>query len=199
MNTVFVTQRVDILGDRNETRDCLDQKWTSLLLTCGLLPILIPNNVQAVQALYKALSPAGLLLTGGNSLLAYGGDAPERDETEEFLLDIFIAERKPVLGVCRGMQVIQDRYGQTLSPVPGHVAQKQQFEYEGILRTVNSYHDLGARDNTTLLNVNAQSKDGVIKAISHPEAPIVGIMWHPERETNFCEHDIKFIKEFFNQ
>ncbi|NDV89868.1 hypothetical protein GTH32_01490 [Alteromonas sp. 345S023] len=199
MNTVFVTQRVDKLQSRNETRDSLDQKWASLLMHCRLLPILIPNNVHAAEALYKKITPSGLLLTGGNSLVAYGGDAPQRDETEKRLLDIFFAEQKPVLGVCRGMQVIQDKYGQALTPVTGHIARKQQIEYKGILRTVNSYHELGTRNNTTEFNVDAQSLDGVIKAISHPKAPIVGIMWHPEREEEFCAHDIKFIKEFFNR
>ena len=199
MNTIFVTQRVDILQDRNETRDSLDQKWVLLLMHCGLLPILIPNNVQAAEALYKTISPSGLLLTGGNSLVTYGGDAPLRDATEKRLLDIFITAQKPVLGVCRGMQVIQDKYGQELTPITGHIAQKQQIKHKGILRTVNSYHELGTRNNNTLLSIDAQSQDGVIKAISHPNAPVVGIMWHPEREEEFCEHDIKFIKEFFSQ
>lgn len=126
MNTIFVTQRVDILQGRNETRDSLDQKWVLLLMHCGLLPILIPNNVQAAEALYKTISPSGLLLTGGNSLATYGGDAPLRDATEKRLLDIFITAQKPVLGVCRGMQVIQDKYGQALTPITGHIAQSSK-------------------------------------------------------------------------
>ncbi len=199
MKPIFVTQRVDVLEDRNETRDSLDQKWSSLLMACELLPIIVPNNFEAAQALYHAITPSGLLLTGGNSLASYGGDAPMRDKTEALLLNLFMADRKPILGVCRGMQVIQDRFGQKLVHVEGHVAQTIEIEFKKMHRTVNSYHELGARKNTTEFLVDATSGDGVIKAISHPSAPIAGVMWHPEREAKFCEYDIKLIREFFNQ
>lgn len=199
MKPIFVTQRVDVLEGRNETRDSLDQKWASLLMACGLLPIIVPNNLEAAQALYHTITPSGLLLTGGNSLGPYGGDAPMRDKTEALLIDLFMADRKPILGVCRGMQVIQDRFGQGLVHVEGHVAQTIEIEFKNIHRSVNSYHELGAHKNTTEFLVDAKSDDGVIKAISHPSAPIAGVMWHPERETKFCEYDIKLIREFFNQ
>ena len=52
MKPIFVTQRVDVLEDRNETRDSLDQKWSSLLMACELLPVIVPNNLEAAQALY---------------------------------------------------------------------------------------------------------------------------------------------------
>ena len=48
-----------------------------------------------------------MVLTGGNDLAALGGDAPERDATENALLDAAESRRLPVIGVCRGMQVIQ--------------------------------------------------------------------------------------------
>lgn len=198
MNTIFVTQRLDLIESRNEKRDSLDQNWIKLLVHCGLTPLVVPNAVDVAEVLYKKVSPGGLLLTGGNSLVEYGGDAPERDETERHLLNKFMSDQKPVLGVCRGMQVIQDRFGQKLKTVTGHITQAQQIEHKGKPRTVNSYHTLGACNNTTEFNVDARSQDGVIKAISHPTAPVVGIMWHPEREKDFCRHDVKFIKEFFS-
>lgn len=198
MKAIFVTQRMEVLKDRNETRDSLDQKWSSLLIACELLPIIIPNNLEAAQALYHTITPSGLLLTGGNSLEVYGGDAPIRDKTEALLLDLFTADQKPILGVCRGMQVIQDRFGQGLVQVEGHVAQTLEIEYKNVHRTVNSYHELGAHQNATELLVDAKSNDGVIKAISHPTASIAGVMWHPEREEKFCKYDIELIKELFN-
>ena len=198
MNIVFVTQRVDILTDRNEVRDCLDQRWNDLLMHCGILPVVVPNDANVARTLLDKLSPSGLLLTGGNNLEIYGGDAPERDETERMLVDKFRDERKPILGVCRGMQLLQHIFGQQLEHIDGHVAQRIKITYRGVTRVINSYHTLGAYDNTTEFSVDARSSDNVIKAISHPTAPIVGIMWHPEREATFCEHDVQFMKEFFH-
>lgn len=104
MKAVAVTQRVAVEPQHGMRRDCLDQVWVTFLLGCGLTPIPIPNSVDAALAICENVN--GIVLTGGNDLAAYGGDAPERDETETAILDL--AERRdiPVLGVCRGMQMI---------------------------------------------------------------------------------------------
>ncbi len=43
MKAVGVTQRVELVADYGERRDCLDQAWTQFLAACGLLPVLLPN------------------------------------------------------------------------------------------------------------------------------------------------------------
>jgi hypothetical protein len=74
MRTVAVTQRVAVDPPHGTRRDCLDQVWVKFLLACGLLPIPVPNSVDA--ALTIGGQASGILLTGGNDLAAYGGDAP---------------------------------------------------------------------------------------------------------------------------
>ncbi len=105
MRTVLVTQRVEVLADRGERRDALDQHWISLLLAAGLQPVPVPNNRAWVCSHLAEHGMRPLLLTGGNSLEKYGGDAPERDEIERLLLDTALKAGVPVLGVCRGMQL----------------------------------------------------------------------------------------------
>src|SRR5579863_2290649 len=117
MKTVAVTQRVVVDPPHGTRRDCLDQVWTKFLCRCGLLPVPIPNSVDAALIICEHVG--GIVLTGGNDLTAYGGDAPDRDETESALLDLAELRNLPVLGVCRGMQVIQHRFGTRLRKVDG--------------------------------------------------------------------------------
>ena len=97
MKVVALTQRVSVVPAYGERRDCLDQAWTKFLAACGLLPLLLPNVTETALALCEVAGIAGLVLTGGNDLAEWGGDAPERDAAEYALLDW--AERRglPVL------------------------------------------------------------------------------------------------------
>src|SRR5277367_5493920 len=110
MNKVAITQRVSRVPVYGERRDCLDQAWTKFLAACGLLPVLLPNFTDVALALCEDVRIAGLVLTGGNDLAELGGDAPERDAVENALLDLAERRSLPVIGVCRGMQLIQRRY-----------------------------------------------------------------------------------------
>ncbi|MGO8844952.1 MAG: gamma-glutamyl-gamma-aminobutyrate hydrolase family protein [Methylocella sp.] len=195
MKAVAVTQRVAVEPQHGMRRDCLDQVWVKFLLGCGLTPIPIPNSVDAALAICENVN--GIVLTGGNDLAAYGGDAPERDETETAILDL--AERRdiPVLGVCRGMQMIQHRFGTRLQPVHGHVAPRQCISIDGRSVEVNSFHNFGATEVNLPLMTWAIADDGVIKAIRHVGRRIMGVMWHPERLDPFAEDDVALFSRFF--
>jgi N5-(cytidine 5'-diphosphoramidyl)-L-glutamine hydrolase len=197
VKTVAVTQRVSVVPAYGERRDCLDQAWTKFLMACGLLPLLLPNVTGAAIALCEAADVAGLVLTGGNDLAELGGDAPERDAAENALLDLAARRGLPVLGVCRGMQVIQQRFAILLQRVEGHVAQRQVIRIDGQQKEVNSYHHFAAFDSRPPLDVWAVADDGVVKAIRNPAEPITGIMWHPERSAPFSAAGVALFRQVF--
>jgi N5-(cytidine 5'-diphosphoramidyl)-L-glutamine hydrolase len=197
MLRIGVSQRVTIVSEYAERRDALDQRWVEFLTSCGLVPILIPNHPPTASALVASIPVDGFLFTGGNDLAALGGDAPERDATELLLLEHALANGKPVLGVCRGMQVLQHRFGVPLHAVKGHVTQGHPIVGGASERTVNSYHNFGATESHPDLLVTARAMDGVVEAIQHVNAALRGVMWHPERCAPFDDRDIKLFREFF--
>ena len=197
MRLVAVTQRVVVAPPHGERRDCLDQRWIGFLAACGLTAVPVPNDETAARALFSDLDFAGVVLTGGTDLVACGGDAPERDAAESTLIDCAEAVGRPVLGVCRGMQLIQHRFGVPLQRVTGHVAPRQGIAIDGVPTEVNSFHNVGTTENRPPLTVWAKAEDGVIKAVKHPTRKLLGIMWHPERIEPFAPRDVELFRSFF--
>lgn len=196
MRYIGVTMRVDIHSDISERRDALDQRWYRFLKKSNLFPILLPNCEDSFKLIQK-WPLQGILLTGGNSLVESGGNAPERDMFEINLLDCAIEKKIPILGVCRGMQIIQNYFGISLQPIVNHVAVRHKVNYKGVQLEVNSYHNHGTYDTVFKLNVVGVAKDKIIEAIEHISLPIKGIMWHPEREPVFTAHDKQIFKQHF--
>lgn len=195
MKTIGLTQRVVIDPPHATRRDCLDQVWAKFLLACGMTPVPIPNSAAAAVSICPKLD--GVVLTGGNDLAAYGGDAPERDETEMAILDLAEAGGFPVLGVCRGMQMIQHRYGSRLQRVQGHVAPRHRISIGGVTKEVNSFHNFGSLETHHPLVTWATGDDGVVEAVRHSSHKVAGIMWHPERMDPFAADDIELLSSFF--
>lgn len=196
MRTVLISQRVEIIKNYGERRDCLDQNWCGFLKACGFLPVPVMNREEDIKALADAVKPTGILLTGGNDLTAYGGDTPERDMTEQRLIEQGMTQGIPVMGVCRGLQMIVHYFGGELERVQGHVASRHRISGE-IIRDVNSYHNFAVLEVPNCFDILAKSDDGVIEAIRHREKKLMGIMWHPERERNYCTEDIELFMQFF--
>lgn len=192
---IAVTQRVEYIEAIKERRDALSQEWAELSETCGFLPLLLPNRLSAAQELMEVWEPDGILLTGGNDLSAYGGSTPERDETERFLIQYAVDQKIPLLGVCRGMQMVLDYFGTTLQRVEGHIRVEHPLTNGD---TVNSFHSWGAVECQEPMVPEARSEDGVLEAVRHRDYPwIRGIMWHPERYHPPRERDIQLIREVF--
>jgi putative glutamine amidotransferase len=185
MKTIAITQRVAVVPQYGERRDCLDQAWARFVAACGLLPLALPNVPDVALSLFQNADVAGLLLTGGNDLASLGGDAPERDATENALLDAAEA---------RGLQ---QRHAIPLVRVEGHVTPSQIIEINREPMDVNSYHRFAARESRPPLEVWAVAADGVVKAIRHAARPITGIMWHPERNMPFSGADIALFRSVF--
>jgi putative glutamine amidotransferase len=198
MSHVLVTQRV-VQEPGGERRDALEQAWHEFLESCGLAALLVPNRLESATRILREAAFAGTLLTGGNDLGTHGGDAPERDRVEALLLRHCLRERLPVLGVCRGMQVVLEHFGVTQVPLAGHVAARQEILVEGLPEQVNSYHRWGCRESCAELEVWARAPDGVVKAVRHRSLPVIGIMWHPERLQPFRAEDVALFRATFRE
>ena len=189
---IAVTQRVDAVADRDERRDALDQEWCRLLAEHGALPVLVPNVLADVVAFLEALAVDGVILTGGNDLPGLQGasaDAPERDACERAVLGWCSERQIPLVGVCRGMQLLVQEYGGQLDPISNHVGVMHPLVVTSAAlpeiqeRTVNSFHAFGsvASDVGPELEVLAYAPDGVVEMVRHRQRPQWGMMWHPER------------------
>lgn len=189
---VGVTQRVDKISGRNETRDALDQNLVAWLCLAGFLPVPIPNRlvpgegIASLDDWLAAVSPSAVVLSGGNDL----GEVPERDRLEWALLDWAEGREIPVLGICRGMQSLGARSGGKLVEVPGHIRTNHDLSApDAWPGQVNSYHAWSFVDAPPGYDVLAKSSDGVIEAMRHHRLPWEGWMWHPEREMPFRKAD----------
>jgi len=196
-NVVAITQRVVVDPIHFERRDALDQAWCGFLSACGLVPMPLPNDVAAALALCESMPIRGVLLSGGNDLCELGGDSPERDRTEHALLDRAAQRHWPVLGVCRGMQMLQHRCGIVLERIEGHVARSQTILIHGREVEVNSYHHWGARASRWPLVPFALGTDGIVKGVRDAGWRTIGVMWHPERDGPARERDVTMCRDLF--
>lgn len=186
----------------------------------GAVPVVIPlfdEDPDTLRAIYDRLD--GVLLAGGVDMdpLTFG-ERPHpqlgrtdraRDVVELELAKWAIAERKPILGLCRGHQVLNVALGGTLwqdigAQVPTAI-KHDYFPNAGYARDylahevnivpgsrlhaafelpsvpVNSMHHQAVKDLAPALRVSAQAPDGMVEAIeSGTEHFMVGVQWHPE-------------------
>lgn len=207
MKLIGITQRVDNIEHYSERRDCLDQKWSDFVYELGYIAIPLPNvSTNIALMLLDDLHLDAILLSGGNSICEFNplakDAAPERDEFERTLIEYALNKELPIIGVCRGMQMLNVFMGGTISPIAGHVAtthlihsadNKQQFD-----RTVNSYHAWGIKAEELAINLNALAFDdnGYIESFKSTTSKVLGLMWHPEREQEFNQFDIQLLGTF---
>lgn len=187
-----VSQRVDYLPGRQEFRDSLDQRLIGWLQVVGALPIPVPNRFpreQGIEAWLAAINPHAIVLSGGNSI----GENFDRDTTEAALIDYASASSLPLLGICRGMQMMAHYEGTGLESSPGHAATRhalRPLNEAAFPEEVNSYHNWRLASCPRGYAVTAEAEDGGIEAIRHRDLPWEGWMWHPEREEPFIQNDI---------
>lgn len=174
------------------------------------------NALKALRCYYLvSLSPSSeqlascdrLLLPGGGDLdpalwnepdLGSRTPDPFLDKTQLSLLHAFVTAGKPVLGICRGLQVINVYFGGTiiqhLSTASNHeykdadqyhsvhnVPGSALFQLYGSDMIVNSAHHQGCGRIGDGLLITQTAPDCVIEALEHEKKPVLGVQWHPER------------------
>ena len=209
MIKVIVTQRLDYIEGYKETRDAIDQKLSQWLIQAGLLPVPVSNKLVVIyrdkdaqenkqpmlQSWLSAINPNALLLSGGNDI----GSVPLRDLTENYLLSWAEKNRLPVLGICRGMQMIGVWGGGQLIQQEGHVGTRHKLQVNGMKDewsvSVNSFHNHALIKCPNQFITLASSEEGSLEAMKHEELPWEAWMWHPEREEDFSVADqLRFIR-----
>jgi len=183
---VALSMRVMRWPENGEAFDGISHDWIVRLGSWGWTPLLVPNGVGDGPAYLDAFAADVLLLTGGDDL----GRMPDRDRMERSLLEHALSTGLPVFGVCRGLQLINDRFGGRLTPIPGHVATSHAVAVSepaaavyGPRLTVNSFHALGIRPDGLGRGLEpfARDEDGWIEGVRLPDRPLAAVMWHPER------------------
>jgi len=193
---VLVSQRCDSVVGRDEIRDALDTNLSALLWDLNFLPVPVTCSIGDHEEYIQALMPDAVVLSGGNNI----GQATKRDRLETALLLHAATYNLPVLGICRGMQMINHHQGGSLTEISGHVAVRHLIFgplVESSQLEVNSYHNFGIL-GTSLgkdLEVLAWSDDGMVEAIRHQTMPWLGIMWHPERDTPAADFNQTLIRK----
>jgi gamma-glutamyl-gamma-aminobutyrate hydrolase PuuD len=184
--TVALSMRIVDASGYHEPRDAISHDWLRRVAAWGMTPVLVPNILADVSAFLDAAHPRLLILTGGDDPGAPG----ERHATESRLIDYALLRALPILGVCRGLQVLNLRFGGRLTEIAGHVATMHEIAVDAPFRdaygaheTVNSYHALGITPDglAGALAPFARDASGAIEGAYHRAHPLVGLMWHPER------------------
>jgi len=217
----------------------MNQRYFLAMTIVGGVPWMIPlldDDLPTLREIYERLD--GILIPGGVDMdpSTFGEDRhpklgavdPARDRVELQLTRWAIEDRKPVLGLCRGIQVINVSMGGTLYqdiadqvptaikhdyfPTAGferdHLAHEVELTPGSRLRKamergtirVNSMHHQGIKDLAPALVASAVAPDGLVEAVEHDsEHFMVGVQWHPEVFEMTDPHTRHLFHEFISQ
>jgi len=181
---------------------CPHENYLLALRENGAVPVAVDGEIDPGE--YD-----GLLLPGGGDidpgrygqerLPACGEPDPALDERQLRALEAFAAAGKPVLGICRGLQLVNVGFGGTLLQHLPRAADHMKrngadnahgtvadaggwiFGLYGGNPVVNSAHHQGVDRLGEGLRAAQWAPDGVVEALEHERLPIFAVQWHPER------------------
>jgi putative glutamine amidotransferase len=214
----------------------MNARYSSAMADAGGAPVMVPllsRDLDALRSIYDHLD--GVLLAGGVDMdPCTFGEPPhpnlgrtdsDRDAVELELARWAVADRKPILGLCRGHQVLNVALGGTLwqdigAQVPGAI-KHDYFPTAGYARDflahevaiepgsrlasafrapaikVNSMHHQAVKALAEPLVATGHSSDGMIEAFeSGTEHFLVGVQWHPEMFGKTDEGTRRLFREF---
>ncbi|MBM6691017.1 gamma-glutamyl-gamma-aminobutyrate hydrolase family protein [Fusobacterium mortiferum] len=217
---------------KNYFRNCVSIDYSKSIIAAGGTPIIIPtlDDLDTIKEQVKLLD--GLILSGGADVnpLLYGEEfkngigvvSLERDRGEMLFLEEFIKSGKPILGICRGHQLLNVFMGGTLFQDLKYtntevVKHRQDFypdmpvhkvkiiDKDNILADLfgeeiftNSFHHQAVNKIGKDLTPIAVASDGIIEAFQMKNHKFFyGIQWHPEMMTARGNTDMLKIFEKF--
>jgi len=198
-----------------EKKQFVMKDYTNAVLKAGGIPMVLPYTVDDKVIAEISLKLDGLLLSGGGDIdptlfeeephPGLGEIVPERDEMEIALIGHFMAQKKPILGICRGCQILNVALGGDMIQDLGaqkpdslqhsqraprsHASHMIQIREGSLLHSiygqtemkVNSYHHQAVRHAAPSLVATAYAGDGVVEGIESSQGGfVVGVQWHPE-------------------
>lgn len=219
--------------DYDRNRVWIGPNYLNAIRSAGGVPLLLPLQAEKEELTAAAGVCDGILFTGGPDIDPFrfgeetirqcGVVVPERDKMEESLFDIVLPSGKPILGICRGIQVLNVFLGGTLYqditaqfPSDLSIAHSQQsgnsvlthsvLVKEGTLLSqsltkdyikVNSFHHQAVKDVAPSLKVAGVSADSLIEAVYLPGHPFfLGVQWHPEHLFDTNEDALRIFQAF---
>lgn len=207
--------------------------YMDAIVELGGLPLMLPLSDDKEIISQIAYEFDGFLFTGGHDVSPemYGERISDkcgkccimRDTMEKLLLNEVLKANKPVLGICRGIQIINTVLGGTLyqdlpSQKPSEINHHQTPPYDipvhnvniientllyNIIKkdelSVNSYHHQAVKELSPILTTMAYSPDGLIEAVGIKDKKFVlAVQWHPEFSYKTDESSRKIFKAFID-
>ena len=207
--------------------------YMEVLQLLGAVPIILPLHMDKEDFLRVSEMVSGYLFTGGHDVspsvygekqhAGCGAVCTDRDSLEAMIYQYALEADKPVLAICRGIQLINALEGGSLyQDLPTeftgtHIVEhhmeppydrtvhkvsiiKDSPLYQILLKdtlAVNSYHHQAVNRKADKLSVMAVSEDGLIEGLYRPDKRFIwGVQWHPEFIYQKDEDQRKIVKEF---
>ena len=198
-----ITSRITESLDYFEIRNSLSQDWSDYFLEKfpNHVWVSIPNQGFKSIEYFKSLKLNVLILSGGDNL----GDTIKRDETEVSLLEYALQNSIPVIGICRGMQLIHVYFGGQIEYGNIDFSKIHKSKHHTIIYkekdqvVVNSYHTNKIVESTLSKQFSILSRcteDNSIESFYNKK--ILCMMWHPERKMKSSNWSTNLIKNFLN-
>ena len=202
---IGISLRITNAKDYDEKRDSLSHDWPKLMEELGINIVFIPNSLKNIRSYLSELNLSGFIISGGDNI----GDNAERDKTEIEMIKFAMKNKNPLFGVCRGMQIINKFFDGTISTSEksNHVGKYHNINiinqnffkfFKNKNTKVNSFHNnLIYNENlgSDLIPFATISEDGTVEGFFHKLFPIIGVMWHPERQATIESKTM--LKHFF--
>lgn len=221
--TVFITLR-QALNKYGQTVDILESDYVRYFSRMGVRLIMLPNDLEQARMIFENIEGDGLILSGGNDIdiqernpEGYSSFSADRDNVENYLLEKAVKANLPVLGICRGMQKINEFFGGLVcDDIQSHGLQghppgiEHRIELTATVESwlgenigqVNSYHNHGVLVDQLAGGVEAfalAEQTGIVEGLFVKDSPIAGIQWHPERRKESNKLDTNLIQAFINR